>query len=420
MANLPPNAIIAFIGNHSAIPAGWSRFTSLDNKYPKGAADGFDPGDTGGAATHTHTSPSHTHTANHHTHTGYTDRFYPSPDGTSAGNRTNGDHVHGSITITATSGSAADAINYGAASNDPPYYTVIFMKATGYQPIPQNGMILSESTSRLGLTFHTASAGKYWKGADTAANPGSTGGAYTNSHDIAHGHTGSHTHTGYTSGTGDNTRGNDGNENANNNNHYHDIGLNAASDTLATNSETTGDMLGASGENIEPVYKTLNGFYNNAAAAKGVMVGDVVLWSGLLEDIPVGWVLCDGTNGTPDMRSRFLKHNASAGASVTGGSNTHSHPATTHSHSVGGTHTHPGGYTTSSGYQNNVGVGNDGYRSHYTHSHSIQGISYNSVSYTSANTTPDASDNQPPYYTVAYIQIKRVVAGGGFLACTRR
>jgi len=33
----------------------------------------------------------------------------------------------------------------------------------------------------------------------------------------------------------------------------------------------------------------------------------IVMWSGLLADIPKGWQLCDGTNGTPDLRNRFVQ-----------------------------------------------------------------------------------------------------------------
>ena len=30
------------------------------------------------------------------------------------------------------------------------------------------------------------------------------------------------------------------------------------------------------------------------------------MWSGSIADIPNGWVLCNGTNGTPDLRDRFI------------------------------------------------------------------------------------------------------------------
>ena len=31
------------------------------------------------------------------------------------------------------------------------------------------------------------------------------------------------------------------------------------------------------------------------------------MWAGLLANIPSGWYLCDGTNGTPDLRDKFIK-----------------------------------------------------------------------------------------------------------------
>ena len=34
--------------------------------------------------------------------------------------------------------------------------------------------------------------------------------------------------------------------------------------------------------------------------------GMIVAYSGDVSGIPVGWALCDGTNGTPDLRGRFV------------------------------------------------------------------------------------------------------------------
>lgn len=35
-------------------------------------------------------------------------------------------------------------------------------------------------------------------------------------------------------------------------------------------------------------------------------VGSIVVWSGTQDTIPSGWQLCDGTNGTPDLRDKFV------------------------------------------------------------------------------------------------------------------
>lgn len=40
----------------------------------------------------------------------------------------------------------------------------------------------------------------------------------------------------------------------------------------------------------------------NPANFKGI----IVAYSGDISGIPVGWILCDGTNGTPDLRGRFI------------------------------------------------------------------------------------------------------------------
>jgi hypothetical protein len=48
--------------------------------------------------------------------------------------------------------------------------------------------------------------------------------------------------------------------------------------------------------------------------------GLIVMWAGLRENVPAGWLLCDGQNGTPDLRDRFVKGVGAAGeAGGTGG-----------------------------------------------------------------------------------------------------
>tara|TARA_R110002051_G_scaffold86498_2_gene152380 strand:- start:48786 stop:49457 length:672 start_codon:yes stop_codon:yes gene_type:complete len=34
--------------------------------------------------------------------------------------------------------------------------------------------------------------------------------------------------------------------------------------------------------------------------------GGIIMWSGAVNEIPQGWALCDGQNGRPDLRSRFI------------------------------------------------------------------------------------------------------------------
>lgn len=44
----------------------------------------------------------------------------------------------------------------------------------------------------------------------------------------------------------------------------------------------------------------------NLSTAAPVPIGAIIMWGGAVSTIPTGWALCDGTNGTPDLRSRFV------------------------------------------------------------------------------------------------------------------
>lgn len=56
--------------------------------------------------------------------------------------------------------------------------------------------------------------------------------------------------------------------------------------------------------------------------------GTIVAWFGK-EAVPSGWAICDGTNGTPDLRQRFLRGGAdTARSGVLGGNEVHAHQVT--------------------------------------------------------------------------------------------
>lgn len=57
--------------------------------------------------------------------------------------------------------------------------------------------------------------------------------------------------------------------------------------------------------------------------------GIIAKWKGSVATIPAGWVICDGLNGTPDLRDRFIvgaSTSASYAVGATGGATTHAHP----------------------------------------------------------------------------------------------
>lgn len=74
-----------------------------------------------------------------------------------------------------------------------------------------------------------------------------------------------------------------------------------------------GTVLTSNGPDAYPTYQ--------AAGGGALPAGIIVMWAGLISLIPAGWLLCDGTNGTPDLRSLFIQ-GAAAGQDpgATGGS----------------------------------------------------------------------------------------------------
>jgi microcystin-dependent protein len=75
------------------------------------------------------------------------------------------------------------------------------------------------------------------------------------------------------------------------------IGANAAT---ATKWETARDLT------INGVTQSVDGTANAAWTIPTFPTGGIIMWSGSIASIPAGWLLCDGTNGTPDLRSRFV------------------------------------------------------------------------------------------------------------------
>jgi hypothetical protein len=135
----------------------------------------------------------------------------------------------------------------------------------------------------------------------------------------------------------------------------------------------------------------------------GVPAGGIILWSGSTLSVPLGFQLCDGTNGTPDLRNRFVVGAGSTYAvNATGGNAdaivvAHSHTATV---------TDPG-HTHITDFTNNAGVDFDyiGQGGRYVDN---AGFATNSsttgISVVNSATGVSGTDaNLPPYYALAYI-----------------
>lgn len=170
--------------------------------------------------------------------------------------------------------------------------------------------------------------------------------------------------------------------------------------------------------------------------------GTIVMWYGAGMNVPAGWKICDGTNGTPNLINKFPYGVAEGGAMTTGGNNnqtlitanlpSHAHGAGSLSTAGAGSHSHTGTTNTDGAHTHqfkgwwhtnttdgseeaisNYYVSSDpatsgsmissGSHSHYfstssepNHTHTISGSTGNVGSGTSF-------DNRPEYATVLFI-----------------
>jgi len=175
-----------------------------------------------------------------------------------------------------------------------------------------------------------------------------------------------------------------------------------------------------------------------------VPIGGILIWSGATGAIPTGWQICDGTNGTPDLRDRFLVGAGDTYAVTdTGGATSidieHSHTLTSptasggaHTHtqantSTDGAHAHTLSGTTSHEYQSGTVTHNAGDEVSFAlenHHHTYSGTTSTDGAHAHENPTTgsgaahthtfdDLGTNSqlsttqatlPPYYALAYVQ----------------
>ena len=137
--------------------------------------------------------------------------------------------------------------------------------------------------------------------------------------------------------------------------------------------------------------------------------GLIAIWSGAVGSIPSGWYLCNGQNGTPDLRNSFvLGAGNSYAVGATGGSTdaivvSHTHTATSTSTVTDPGHNH--NYISLIGGSTGIApaTSNSGNPNGNTTSNAFTGIT---VATSTSNATTGVSGsnaNMPPYYALAYI-----------------
>jgi hypothetical protein len=154
-----------------------------------------------------------------------------------------------------------------------------------------------------------------------------------------------------------------------------------------------------------------------AQAVYAVPSGGIIMWSGSVASIPVGWLLCNGASGTPDLRDRFLIGAGSTyGVGTSGGSAnaivvSHSHSITSqttgnqsadhvHADGTGGAFlsygTGPEQGWTAGGVFSAINASANTAVNSVDHTHSLTG---NTDSAGGSGTNA----NLPPYYALAFI-----------------
>ena len=141
------------------------------------------------------------------------------------------------------------------------------------------------------------------------------------------------------------------------------------------------------------------------AVAGAIPSGGIIIWSGSSASIPSGWVLCNGSNSTPDLRDKFVVGAGSTYAvGDTGGSAnaivvSHTHTGT----ASGGAHTHTVTTHYSTSGSHSVSDNGGGYREgSFTATTDAGGT--HSHSFTTDSTGSSATNaNLPPYYALCYI-----------------
>jgi hypothetical protein len=151
-------------------------------------------------------------------------------------------------------------------------------------------------------------------------------------------------------------------------------------------------------------YDNIYGIIGVAGTSTGTTIptGMISLWYGSIGSVPVGWYLCDGTNGTPDLRDKFVVGAGSTySVAATGGAAdaivvSHNHTATV----TDPGHTHTARSEAQVGSNSSIAqMGTNTVTTGTFINSAVTGISVTNASAGVSGTNA----NLPPYYALAYV-----------------
>ena len=149
--------------------------------------------------------------------------------------------------------------------------------------------------------------------------------------------------------------------------------------------------------------------YTDDLVAATIPTGVIILWSGAIVDIPDGWHLCDGTDGTIDLQDKFVVGAGNTYAvAATGGSTSHGHADTL----ACASHTHPAGslvhahtHSLPTAYWHTAGSNQWATIATVTGAASSSAVTGNTGATAPALTgSVTNTTTLPPYYALAFIQ----------------
>lgn len=135
-------------------------------------------------------------------------------------------------------------------------------------------------------------------------------------------------------------------------------------------------------------------------------LGSIIMWYKTIAEIPAGWILCNGNDGTPNLLGKYVVGVSADASLVPTGNATHSH--TNSSVVGGGSHVHDvtgsiAGTVTDVDVSD-VGSGTSGLSP--THSHVVDLDLPNSGTHQHTTSGTNPANNDPPYLQLYFIMRK--------------